>query len=584
MRVAALILGIVGGVFGIISGLLALGLGGFGSAFGAQGASTIVGLGWSALVFCFVGFLGAGLAMARPKFGGLLLLVAAVGFTISISWFAIVSGPLFFIAAIFAFFARVSRRKGYAVAQGDLSDLPSESTTLQLVDARGSFLRLGSNKVLLGIGGLVVIILVAIIASVGGGSRATVQSSSPSQTAIAATINSASTPVWEVQPAASPTANPKIAADVAGLRKIGDVVTAGNWAYQVIKTDQQRTVQWSPFGNMSDAKGIWQIVHIKIQNIGKETYPINAWDFEIKDDAGVTYKSAWTDSVNYSAYNKLSKPSDQYPPGVAVVMGILFDVNPQGQGLKLNLVQAKQMIDLDQKPLITFDRAMGTTTSEPQATVISPVVLPSTNLQLQGNTPPPQSTATPIIGQLNIPQPLPARPVVSPIPPTRTPPATAKPTIVQTPTPVPWPIKKDVNIEQEVDGLKITVYRVAVAPLQLAYQGAKNATDQEKYAKEGVTTVGTLWVKVENKSDKEIIIFPNQGDVVVGNEQVRIDMFASDQVGGTMFGTVHPGVLVDGAAVFMLKRSSWSDVKTIKYVFTAPSSFIKKITFNIGVQ
>ena len=100
MRIAALIIGIIAGLFGILSAVLALAVGGIG------GSSTVVGLGWSALAFCILGFLGAGLAMGKPRLGALILLIAAVGVLISVSWFAVIATPLFLIAATLAFFGR----------------------------------------------------------------------------------------------------------------------------------------------------------------------------------------------------------------------------------------------------------------------------------------------------------------------------------------------------------------------------------------------------------------------------------------------------------------------------------------------
>ena len=110
MKVAALVLGVIGGILGLIAALLALSIGGIGRALGADGGSMVVSLGWSSLIFCFLGFIGAGLALAKPKLSGVILLISAIGFTISISWFAIISGPLFLMASLFAFMGR----KGHA--------------------------------------------------------------------------------------------------------------------------------------------------------------------------------------------------------------------------------------------------------------------------------------------------------------------------------------------------------------------------------------------------------------------------------------------------------------------------------------
>jgi hypothetical protein len=80
-----LVLGVVGGVLGIIGALVA---------------------GEAAFVFCFLGFLGAGLSIAKPRLGSLLLLIAAIGMIISISEVAIGPAPLLLMASLLAFLGR----------------------------------------------------------------------------------------------------------------------------------------------------------------------------------------------------------------------------------------------------------------------------------------------------------------------------------------------------------------------------------------------------------------------------------------------------------------------------------------------
>ncbi len=106
MRIAALILGVVGGIFGLIAALLALEIGGIGAAVGSQGAGLTIDLGWSAFGFCLLGFLGAGLTMGKPPAGALLLLIAGLGFLVSVSWFVLITAPLFLFAALLAFMGR----------------------------------------------------------------------------------------------------------------------------------------------------------------------------------------------------------------------------------------------------------------------------------------------------------------------------------------------------------------------------------------------------------------------------------------------------------------------------------------------
>lgn len=106
MGVAAMVLGIIGGLFGIAGSLFALGVGALGSAAGTVGASQVVGLGWVALALSVVGILGAALALARPKLSGILMLVSAIGGLVAISFGYIVAAPLLFLGGILALVRR----------------------------------------------------------------------------------------------------------------------------------------------------------------------------------------------------------------------------------------------------------------------------------------------------------------------------------------------------------------------------------------------------------------------------------------------------------------------------------------------
>jgi hypothetical protein len=112
MRTGALVLGIIGGIFGIISAALAFVVGGMADFVDAEGAETVVGLGWSALFFCLVGLVGAGLAIVRPVVAAVLMLISAIGVTISISLFAVIAAPLFLVGALLAF---LGRREGRSI-------------------------------------------------------------------------------------------------------------------------------------------------------------------------------------------------------------------------------------------------------------------------------------------------------------------------------------------------------------------------------------------------------------------------------------------------------------------------------------
>jgi hypothetical protein len=115
MRTGALVLGIIAGLAGLLSAVFALVVGGLGGAFEAEGASTVVGLGWSALGFSLLGLVGAALSLAKPVLAAVIMLVAAIAIAISISLFAVIATPLFLIAALLAFLGRNTRQEEITV-------------------------------------------------------------------------------------------------------------------------------------------------------------------------------------------------------------------------------------------------------------------------------------------------------------------------------------------------------------------------------------------------------------------------------------------------------------------------------------
>lgn len=124
-----------------------------------------------------------------------------------------------------------------------------------------------------------------------------------------------------------------------------NVIRIGNWEYQVSKVAQAKSIN-GLFGTTYDAKGIWTIVQIKVQDIGRQTYTLNGWDFELRDSNGITYKTDDMQSDRYSEDKKLSNPGDSFPPGVPAEIGLVFDTNPAASGLKLHIMQADRLVDL----------------------------------------------------------------------------------------------------------------------------------------------------------------------------------------------------------------------------------------------
>jgi hypothetical protein len=108
MRTATFVLGLVGGIFGILFGIVALAAGGIGNALDEGSGNQIVGLGVSAMAAATVAIICASIYFAgrRPGLMAAGLAIAGVWHVISISYFGIVGGLLILLAALFAFLGR----------------------------------------------------------------------------------------------------------------------------------------------------------------------------------------------------------------------------------------------------------------------------------------------------------------------------------------------------------------------------------------------------------------------------------------------------------------------------------------------
>lgn len=99
---AALVLGIIGGVFGIVAALLAMVVGGIGSAVGAEDGDLVVGLGFAAVFIATAAIVGGALAKSRPKVAFWILLATGIAGFIAVSGAWLISGPLLLIGAFLA--------------------------------------------------------------------------------------------------------------------------------------------------------------------------------------------------------------------------------------------------------------------------------------------------------------------------------------------------------------------------------------------------------------------------------------------------------------------------------------------------
>lgn len=106
MRTTALVLGIIGGVFGIFAALFALAVGGISSAANVKGGGQVVALGYAAFFVSIAAIVGGALAPRKPRAAALLLLLTGIGGFICVSAFWLLSGPLLLVGALLAFLSR----------------------------------------------------------------------------------------------------------------------------------------------------------------------------------------------------------------------------------------------------------------------------------------------------------------------------------------------------------------------------------------------------------------------------------------------------------------------------------------------
>lgn len=79
MQKAGGIIAIVAGVFAVLAAILTLFIGGTGAALEAEGAQTVVMLGWGGIVFSFLTIvLGAVAISATSRIPGMLLILCAI--------------------------------------------------------------------------------------------------------------------------------------------------------------------------------------------------------------------------------------------------------------------------------------------------------------------------------------------------------------------------------------------------------------------------------------------------------------------------------------------------------------------------
>ncbi|PEO87291.1 hypothetical protein CN558_10585 [Bacillus wiedmannii] len=105
-RTAEFVLGLIGGIFGILCAFIALFIGGLGSALEADGANTVIGLGWGAVALSVLGIVGSVMVRSKAKVGGIMMTIAAIGGFICISLIYLLPGVLLLIGGLMGIFRK----------------------------------------------------------------------------------------------------------------------------------------------------------------------------------------------------------------------------------------------------------------------------------------------------------------------------------------------------------------------------------------------------------------------------------------------------------------------------------------------
>lgn len=82
--------------------------------------------------------------------------------------------------------------------------------------------------------------------------------------------------------------------------------------------------------------------------------------------------------------------------------------------------------------------------------------------------------------------------------------------------------------------------------------------------------VAEIIFRISNSTDKKISIYPDQGTVVAGSEQIELLDFFLASFGDTFSGDIFPGVTVIGGMWFGFKRTPIEEITTVTINFLGP--------------
>lgn len=118
--------------------------------------------------------------------------------------------------------------------------------------------------------------------------------------------------------------------------KIGETVQSGDLAFTV-----NGVKEYQSLGNSftsKDAQGIFKVVSLKIENVGKETKTIDSSMINLTDSEGRTFeRSVDGQTAKGMAQGQVDLFLQQVQPGLSVNGEIVFDVPETAEGLMIEL-------------------------------------------------------------------------------------------------------------------------------------------------------------------------------------------------------------------------------------------------------
>jgi hypothetical protein len=153
---------------------------------------------------------------------------------------------------------------------------------------------------------------------------------------------------------------------------------------------------------------------------------------------------------------------------------------------------------------------------------------------------------------------------------TAAPAATAVPSATATPALTGSDFAWNYIASQESGGLKVDIARFALADksaldIDFTGGGAMNAYDDRP-------VVAEIIFKITNPTQQIISVYPDQGTVIAGGEQIDLMDFALvGNFGDDFSGDIYPGVTVIGGIWLGFKRTPVDQIQSLTIAFDAPS-------------